>query len=75
MSLSDLGVMALFAGLMLAGCGVVFFWQEGRGIFCLWRSMGARQKQFKNRKFENISPQENQALEAVSYTHLRAHET
>ena len=68
MSLSDLGVMALFAGLMLAGCGVVFFWQEGRGIFCLWRSMGARQKQFKLRKFENVSPQENQALEVVLET-------
>ena len=68
MSLSDLGVMALFAGLMLAGCGLVFFWHEGRGIFCLWRSLGARQKQFKNRKFENLSPQGNQALEVVLET-------
>ena len=68
MSLSDLGVMALFAGLMLAGCGVVFFWQEGRGIFCLWRSMDARQKQFEHRKCENISFQESQALEVVLET-------
>ena len=68
MTLFELGVGTGLAGLMLAGCGVVFFWQEGRGIFCLWRSMDARQKQFEHRKCENISFQESQALEVVLET-------
>ena len=68
MTLFELAVGTGLAGLMLAGCGVVFFWQEGRGIFCLWRSMGARKKQFKLRKFENVSTQESQALEVVLET-------
>ena len=68
MSLSDLGVVALFSGFILAGCGIIFLWKEGRGIFCLWRSMGARKKQFKLRKFENVSTQESQALEVVLET-------
>ena len=68
MTLFELGVGTALAGLMLAGCGVVFFWQEGRGIFCLWRSMDARQKQFEHRKCENISFQESQALEVVLET-------
>ncbi len=37
-------------------------------MFCLWRSMGARKKQFKLRKFENVSTQESQALEVVLET-------
>ena len=68
MTLFELGVGTGLAGLMLAGCGVVFFWQEGRGIFCLWRSMDARQKQFEHRKCENISSRESQALEVVLET-------
>ena len=68
MTLFELGVGTGLAGLMLAGCGVVFFWQEGRGIVCLWRSMDARKKQFEHRKCENISFQESQALEVVLET-------
>ena len=52
MSLSELGVMALLAGLI--GVVAVFFWREGRGIFRLWRSMDARQKKFKYRNSGNI---------------------
>jgi len=66
MSLSELGVMALLAGLILAGVVAVFFWQQCRGIFCLWRSMNA--KQFEHRKCENISSQESQAIEVVLET-------
>jgi len=68
MSLSELGVMALLAGLILAGVVAVFFWREGRGIFRLWRSIDARKIKFEHRKHENISSKERQAIEVVLET-------
>jgi hypothetical protein len=66
MSLSELGVMALLAGLI--GVVAVFFWREGRGIFRLWRSIDARKIKFEHRKHENISSKERQAIEVVLET-------
>ena len=68
MSLSDPGVIALLAGLALAGVVAGFFWPQVRGILQLWRFLFARQKQFEQRRDEKISPQETQAIEVVLET-------
>jgi hypothetical protein len=68
MSLSDPGVIALLAGLALAGVVAGFFWPQVRGILQLLRFLSARQKQFEQRRDEKISPQETQAIEVVLET-------
>ncbi len=64
MSLFDPGMIALFVGLIFFTCGVIFFWQEARGIFYLWRSLHA--KQFEERAGRSLL--ETQAIAVVLET-------
>jgi hypothetical protein len=55
-------------GLLIAGSIAGFYWQEGHGIFCLWKSMETRKKQIQLRRSKKISLQESQALDVVLET-------
>ena len=63
MPLFDGSFFLLLAGLLLVVGGAIFLWQEGQGVIRLWLSIDA--KQFEHRKGENVSPQENQAIDSV----------